>query len=280
MAANKYRVILLFLTLLITIGAAQGFCGTINTKVTSHTTILSDGKINIQYEIGNTGDDTAYHMTVTTFLGLDAQKSDDLGNNPPGGSMRYNCALQPSALKPGKYTLVARISFSEQNGAAHKVYHFSPIPYHMEKSMEVKGGLNVSLTDPYFRAKSLWQSGNTCKLSLENNLDLAIQPVVSLYLPDGFVTKEPERSYQLAPGEKKEVLVPFEMEYPVKVSKPFYALVWYEHNGSHVSHLIEGAIRVEEKPFYFKAFLIMMGVALVIVAVVFFLRRKNPTNKE
>ena len=275
MTAMNKRIFLLFLALLLALGSTEGGCGTINTNVTSYATILSDGQIDIKYEIGNTGDDTAHRVMVTTFLALDAQKSDDLGSNPPGGLIRYNCRLSSSDLKPGKYTLVARISFDEQSGTSHRVYHFSPLPYRLDRVKEVSPALSVELSEPYFSVKSFWQAGGKCRLSLKNNLGVAILPVVTLYLPDGFTTKEPERSYQLAPGEKREEVIPLEMDASVKNTRPFYAVAWYEQNGIHSSQWIEGKIRVEERPVYFKGFLVIAGTVLVVFLAVFFYRKRS-----
>jgi len=280
MTVKTKRMSILLLILLFSFGSTEGGCGTIKTTVRSHTAILSDGTINIEYEIGNNGDDTAYRVTVTTFLALDAQKSDDLGNNPPGGFIHYTCSLHPSSLKPGHYTLVARISFDEQNGSTHKAYHFSSIPYRLEQVGKIQPALSVGLTEPRFNLKSFWQPGSKCILSLKNNLALPIRPVVAFYLPDGFTTKVPERSYPLAPGEKKEAAIPFEMDSSVRSTSPFYVVAWYEENGIHFSQSITGKINFEERPVYFKRFLIFSACVLISLAVFFFLCRQKTNRKR
>jgi hypothetical protein len=274
MIAKKCKILFLCVLILFAYVATEAFCGTINTKITSRSTILPDGGVHVKYEIGNTGDDTAYHVSVATFLALDAHQSDDLGNNPPGGVIGYDCILRPSSMKPGKYTLVTRISFAEQNSITHSIYQFAAIAYHPEQATDTKDVLSISLSDPTFNLKGFRKSGGTCRLSLKNNLGVAIRPVVALYLPDGFTTKEPEHAYELAPGENKEIVIPIEMATPIKGVRPYYAVVWYEQKGIHFSQLVEGSVTVEEKPFYFKVFLIFVGIALIISMAGFYLRRR------
>ena len=271
---NK-RILPLFLTLLFAFISTEGHCRTILTNVTSRATITPSGQIEIKNEITNTGDDTAYHVTVTTFLALEVSKSDDLGSNPPGGLLRYDCVLTPAGLTPGKYTLVTRINFTEQSGAPHRVYLFTPLRYRLDRAGESPPALSVELTEPHINAKSFWQPGGKCKLSLKNNLGVSMRPVVTLYLPDGFVTSEPERSYELAAGEKKESAISLEMDSSVKETRPLYVVAWYEHNGIHTSLPIEGKINVEQRPVYFKAFLILTGMALAIILIVVFYRRRG-----
>lgn len=263
-------IILLFLYL-----APAGYCGTIQTTVTSTAAVLPSGQIDIKYVIKNTGDDTAQHIAVATFLALEAQRSDDLGGNPPGGLIRYDCTLTPADLKPGNYILVTRIDFVEQNGIPHRVYHFSPLPYRIDQVKELPPSLSVELSEPRFNVKSFWQSGNKCKLSLKNNQGSDIRPVVTLYLPDGFTTSEPERFYQLAAGESKEENFQLAMDSSVKETRPFYAVAWYEINGIHYSQLIEKKITVEDRPVLFKVFLIIVCMAVVIVLIGFFYRQRR-----
>ncbi|MCX5856213.1 MAG: hypothetical protein NTZ24_16860 [Deltaproteobacteria bacterium] len=276
---NK-RILFLFLTLLFAFVSTEGYCGTILTNVTARTVITPSGQIEIKYEITNTGDDTAYHVTVTTFIALEVSKSDDLGSNPPGGLLRYDCILTPDGLTPGKYTLVTRINFNEQGGALHRVYLFTPLRYRLDRAGESQPDISVDLTEPHMNVKSFWQSDGKCKLSLKNNLGVSIRPVVTLYLPDGFMTSEPERSYELAAGEKKEVVVPLEMDSSVRETLPVYVVAWYEHNGIHTSLWIERKIIVEQRPVYFKAFLIITGMALAIILIVVFYRRRGDRKSQ
>jgi hypothetical protein len=274
------RILFLFLTLLFAFISTEGYCGTILTNVTARTVITPSGQIEIKYEITNTGDDTAYHVTVTTFLALEVSKSDDLGSNPPGGLIRHDCVLTPDGLTPGKYTLVTRINFTGQSGALHRVYLFTPLHYRLDRTGESQPALSVELTEPHFNAKSFWQPDGKCILSLKNNLGVSIRPVVTFYLPDGFMTSEPERSYELAAGEKKEVVIPLEMDSSVRETQPLYVVAWYEHNGIHTSLLIERKIIVEQRPVYFTAFLILTGMALAIILFVFFYRRRAQRKSQ
>jgi len=278
MAAINKRIFLLFPVLLFAFVSSEGVCGTIRTTVTSHVTVLSTGQTNIQYVIKNTGDDTAHHVSVATFLALEAQKSDSLGSNPPGGVIRYDCVLTPPDLKPGNYTLVTRISFDEHGGTAHRAYHFSPLPWRLDQVKDARPALSVEMSEPSFNTKSFWQPGGKVKLVLKNGSSSAIQPVVTFYLPDGFMIQEPERSYQLAAGERKEEMIPLTMDASVKETRSFQVVAWYELNGAHHSQLIEGKIKVEEKPIYFKVFLILGG-AILVGFVIRMLRRKKSGAK-
>ncbi len=264
----------LCLALLFMIFAARGHCGVIHINATSYATVLPDGQIEVKYKIANTGNDTAHRVTVTTFLALEANKSNDLGSNPPGGVLRYRVVLPAAGMPPGQYMLAARITFNEQNGTAHRVYHFSPLPYRLDRAGKITPALSVALNEPSFNVKSFRQPGGKCKLSLTNKLEASIRPVVTFYLPDGFMTKEPERSYQLAPGEKKEDVIPLSMASSASATKPFYVVAWYEHNGIHFSQWIEGKIRVEHRPVYFRAFLVLAGMVLAIVSIVVFYRKR------
>ena len=160
------------------------------------------------------------------------------------------------------------------------MYHFSPLSYRTDLVREGEKSVTLQLSEPYFNLKGFFQPGGMCTVSLKNNLETPIRAIVALYLPDGFTTEVPERAYDLAAGEKKEEDIPFTMNHAIAGLHRFHAVVWHEENGLHQSQHIEKEIRVEERPVYFKTFLIVAGAILAIFLALFFVRKKWAASRK
>lgn len=248
--------------------------GTITTKVTTKVTFPAAGKILIDDEISNHGDDTAYNVTVTTFLGSDARHSNVLGDNRPGGTIRYTCAFDGTILKPGQYILITRINFNEKYGTSHTAYHFTTFSV---RAAEAKGkpALTVRVDTPVINLKSPLVSRVKINLSLKNGHGTAIEPVVFFALSDGLKMEAGEMNFRLNAGEEKALAIPVAVTGVLTGDVSYQMIVRYGENNTQYARQVEGKIRVEERPVLFKTFLIAGLVVLICVLVVFFNWRKK-----
>jgi len=98
---------------------------------------------------------------------------------------------------------------------------------------------------------------------------------VSFFLPDGVEMAETVKGYALKPGETISDDLTARREDSVRESHPYHAEVRYDAQGVHYSQLLEGTIRFEEKPLYFKAYLAAGGIAIVSVILILFFRKRR-----
>jgi hypothetical protein len=266
------RIVLLGCIFLLSTSIVHG--GAITTKVTTTVNFPAAGKILIDDEIGNLGDDTAYNVTVTTFLGSDARHSDVLGDNGPGGTIRYKCAFDGTILKPGRYILITRINFSEKNGVSHMTYHFTTFAV---RATDIKGepALTARTDTPVINLKSPFGPHVKIRLSLKNGHGTAIEPVVFFALPDGLKMEAGEMVLHINAGEEKTLEIPVAVTGVLTGDVSYQMIVRYEENNTQYARQVEGKIRVEERPVLFKAFLAAGLVLLICVLVVVFCWRKR-----
>jgi len=252
------------------------FSGIIRTKIVCRHTVDRTGKVGIEVEVKNAGDATAYNVVVSIFLADWAQVYDNLGDNKPGGQIRVRSRFYNPDLNPGRYTLAIRVSFEEQSGRAHRAYHFSRISYRLDRKGAYKPALSFRLEPPVFNTKAFFGHKGKLKLFLENSHARRISPSIFLCLPDGFRAYEPNRYYQLGPGEERTDMIPITMDRSVRKGGVYHAVLWYEVNGLHYSELIKGRIGVEERPVYFTWYLVLSTVCLVLLSVVvYYLNRRE-----
>jgi hypothetical protein len=248
--------------------------GAITTKVKTTVAFQAAGKILIDDEISNLGDDTAHNVTVTTFLGSDARHSDVLGDNRPGGTIRYTCAFDGTILKPGQYILITRINFNERYGTSHMTYHFRTFDVRAEEA-KGKPALTVRVNTPVINLKSPLGPRVKINLSLKNGHGTAIEPVVFFALPDGLKMEAGEIDFHLNAGEEKTLEIPVAATGVLTGDVSYQMIVRYEEKNNQFASQIEGKIRVEERPVLFKTFLVAGLVVLICVLVVFFNWRRN-----
>ena len=270
--ASRLYLACFALSILFSMPAAHG--GAITTQVTTNVTFLTADQIAVRGEIGNNGDDTAYSTTVTTFLGNDARQSGVLGENKPGGVLRYNCDFDGSILKPGQYILMTRVNFMEKNGTPHRIFHFTPF---VLRSGEVKSkpALTVAVDTQAVNLKSFLTPKGHIRLSLKNGHKNAIEPVIFFALPDGLKMDEGERSFHVAPGEEKAVEIPITVTATTEGNIPYNLIVRYEDESTQHMQQAGGIIRGEERPVLFKLFLLVGVVVLIYFAGTFLYRRKR-----
>jgi hypothetical protein len=234
------------------------------------------GKITVAYEITNTGEAAAHHVTVTAFLADDARRSDNLGDTAPGGVVRYTCDFDTAELKPGAYTLVTRVSYGgARSGPEYRTYHFLPVAFRAEQAGDRRPALSVKLDPPVFNIKRLFNREGPFRLTLTNGHREAIRPVVSFFLPDEVEMTETDKGYALKPGETISDNLTARRDDSVRESRPYRAEVRYDVQGVHHSQLLEGTILFEEKPLYFKAYLAAGVIAIVSVILILFFRTRR-----
>ena len=241
-------------------------CGdTIKTDIVCRYRAESSGGVGMEVDISNTGNATAYDVSATVFLADWVQVYDDLGNNRPGEKIHFNSRYLNPQLMPGRYVAVIRVNFEEQGGSPHCAYHFFEIPYRLDKESSCRPALSLDLRSPVFNKKAFRSKEGSIRLLMENGSEGTIRPHVFSYFPDGFSALEPNRSYELSPGEKKIVTIPLSMGPLVRNESTYHVVVWYEQHGSHYSRHIRGKIRVEESPVYLRGYLFLGATVLIIL---------------
>jgi len=274
----------LFIILMIFFGLTlpvKGYGGIIRTEILCHPAVEGPGKIVMEIEIINTGNVTAYNMTATIFLAEWFHRYDELGDNPPDGRIPLSVRCHNPDMKPGSYVGVIRVRFEEQGGRSHTVYHFFEISHLLDQVNDYQSRMTLRLTAPLFNTKALWGSSGKSRLFMSNGHKSIIRPTVILYLPDGFSTQEPERIYDLSPGQERIATAPLIRDPSVSRNQIYHVVAWYEHEGRHYSHLIQGQIKVVERPFVFKTYLILcIGILVVVCLILFFYGRKTKGKKS
>lgn len=238
-------------------------------KVTPRVAAEPSGNINVTYDIRNDGPEPAYNVTVTTFLGMDARKSEPYGQIDGGGAgwSSYQCDFDMAGMIPGEYILVSRVSFSDQGGKQHAVYQFHPLFNRVpDKVSGAKPALALDITPPVLNAKNPIGDGAKFGIRLTNNNQGQIKPTLTFYLPDGISMDVPERFYDLGPGGTKSDDVEARLTASLAPKKYAYdAVVWYEYYGVHYARHVQGAVNVEEKPVLLVGFVVLSVLVLAIV---------------
>ncbi|MCJ7685314.1 MAG: hypothetical protein MUO68_13590 [Desulfobacteraceae bacterium] len=250
--------------------------GTIRTAITTTQTVKDSGTIELEFKIRNSGNAAAHNVLATLILADLVKSYRDLGNNLPGGEMTLKERLVNPGLNPGKYVAVLRVDFEEQNARPHRAYHFFNIPYRLNKISSLNFPLSLELDTPCFNRKAFWDKKSKIKLSMKNNGKETLRPNIWLFLPDGFTSPEPNRSCRLTPGETKFEEIPLRLEPDGKNLSPYHLIVWYDKDNAHYSQHIKGIIKVKEQPAYFKGYLILGAILLVILFAALFIRRTQP----
>lgn len=276
MPGKRIRIVIfIILALAGTLVPTIGYCGIIETKIICQNIVEEPGKISLDIEINNAGNATAYNVIATIFLADLVQRFENLGDNPPGGQIFYSCQFQCTDFLPGKYIATIRVNFEEQSGRPHQAYHIFEIPYRLDMVSSCNSRLSLNLDHPVFNPKAFWQPEGKIRLLMKNVYKEAIKPYLTLYLPDGFYARKPDRFYELSPGEENRDIIPLIMDPLVMQDCTYHVVIWYEQNGIHYSHHIKGKIRVEERPVYFKWYLLIASTALIILFVVIYYRNRG-----
>jgi hypothetical protein len=266
-------LIILFILLIPLLSRVWG--GSIRTVVKSNL-IQKDDKLHVDYEIKNMGTDAIYHLTLTTFLARNTDHTDPLGHIGSGGFLHYGCEFDVSGILPGNYIMATRIDFTEQNGVAHRVHHFSPIRIKPQSIKNELIAVKIELQAPRFNRKSFWHPQGKFELTLKNNLSSPLETAVVFFLPDGTAMKEPEKNITLQAHEKRVEKIPLSLDSSVNADRTYHLVAWYEVDGIHYSQQIDGMIKVEEVPFYFQSFLILAAILFFgFLAIAIFQQRKN-----
>ena len=199
----------------------------------------------------------------------------DLGDNPPGREITLKDRLDDPGLNPGKYVAVLRVDFEEQNGRTRRAYHFFEIPYLMNRMRSSKLPLSMKTNTPQFNKKAFWEKKGVVRLTMKNNGNEEIRPNIWLFLPEGFTSPEPNRLCRLAPGKTKVEEIPLRLEPDGKNLSPYHLVVWCDKDHAHYSWDLKGIIKVEQRPVYFKGYLILGATLLVILFVGLVIRRRR-----
>lgn len=271
----KYYVFPILIIFLVLFPTMEGYGGIIKTGVVSRYRVEKPGKIDIDVKVLNTGNATAYNVVVTIFLDGWVHITDDLGRNPPGGNLQLSAEYLNPVLKPGRYTGIIRIRFKEQSGRHHKAYHFFEIPYRMGQLADYSSHLYLQINSPLFNIKGLWQPKGKISLSMKNFFPSAVRPNVAFYLPDGFSSHESNWIDQLSNGEETIKTVPLSKDQYVTQNSTYNVVVWYEHNGIHYSQRIQDVIQVENRPVYFRWYIIFGAISSVIFSGVMLYRNRS-----
>jgi hypothetical protein len=278
-----YRLKLVFSILFVCIIAqfhwATDVCSAvIQIKATPRVAAEPSGKVNVGYDIRNEGSDPAYNVTITTFLGMDARKSEPY-NEIKGGVAwsSYQCDFDMSAMIPGEYIIVSRISFNDQGGQQYSVYQFNPLPHRVvAQASNMKPALALNITQPVLNAKSPIDASGKFSVSLTNNNKGQIRTALTFYLPTGISVDVPERFYDIGPGGTKTDDIDVKLTASPAPNKYAYdAVAWYEYYGVHYAQHVKGVVRVEEKPVLLIGFVVLSILVLACVGGFVWWRRRK-----
>lgn len=267
------------ITLLLILIPLAGYGGTIRTAITTTWTVTDPGAVLLDIRIRNNGDVTAHKIAVTLFLAHVVRKYDGLGDNPPGGRIHLKEEVSDPGLKPGRYRAVVRVDFEEQAGRSHHAYHFLEIPYQTHDMPAPGLPLELHATDPCFNRKAFWHKDDDIALSVKNNSPEKILLNARPFLPEGFSSQVPERTFPVGPGETKIVAIPVRLDPGGKAASPFHLLVWSNHGGAHYAWDLRGTITVGEEPVFFRAYLVSgTFVLMVLFGLLLFRPRGRPSR--
>ncbi len=274
MGRKLFAGVVVWVAMVLLILPAEGQGGTIHHEFTSKVSVFAKGPVQVDTEVRNSGDAVGFHPLLTYFLADLAEQSDDLGDSRPGGILRYRCVFQGEDLRPGNYILVTRLTFAGQEGEKHRAYHFSPFTYGTGGKAMAPPPVTLGLESPSFNLKALLQETRKVGVILKNSLQKPVKVFVTYYLPDGFATPEPEKFYDLGPGEEKKEEIPLTFDPKAFQSPAYQAVVWYEIDGVRYAERADGQIAVEEKPVMVQLFAgLVIAIILAVAAVLLYRKR-------
>jgi len=259
-------------------GATDVCSAVMQIKATPRVAAEPSGKVNVSYDIRNEGSESAYNVTVTTFLGMDARKSEPYGEIRGGsGWTSYQCDFDMSGMVPGEYILVSRINFNDQTGRQHSVYQFNPLPNRLvAQASSMTPALVLDIVPPVLNAKSPIDGGAKFGVAMTNNNKGQIRAALTFYLPDGISADVPERFYDIGPGGTKSDDIEVSLTASLAPKKYAYdAVVWYEFYGVHYARHVQGAVNVEEKPVLLIGFVVLSILVLAFVGGFVWWRRQK-----
>ncbi len=259
-----------FSTLLISFPA---WAGVIRTTVTSSSRVTDSGDIKLTMDIRNLGDVTADKVSVSLLLGDLVRRYPDLGKNPPGGKIHLKDLIPNSGWLPGKYGCVVTVNFEDQNGKPHVARHFFSVRYLIKSPESASTSLRLKTVPPVFNKRAFWVKEENLRLTMENHGNETVRPALRLFVPEGFDASQAVTQYNLAPGGEKTFDIPVRYEGEGKNLNPFHLLVAYDLEGRHHSQFLKGNIRVEERPVFFKWYILLGAVALVIACIALLIRK-------
>ncbi|NPU84334.1 MAG: hypothetical protein HPY65_07580 [Syntrophaceae bacterium] len=243
----------------------------------------------------NTGEETVYNVSITSSLANDTRRSDPLGDIHAGKHRNQRVEFSLEGLKPGRYILVTRLDFHEQNGLPHRVHSFhafrlvrkEPEVQEAQETLEERTvsvtsgmaempGLSVSEGMPAVQWRAFGTSGATLSLMLKNLRHIPVQPVISLYLPDGVAADREEMRVEMGPGEERREEIPLRADRSIRGGHPVSVLIRYETSSEHDSRLLRTTLAVEENPASITGIAVAATIFLIAVsatAFLFFRRR-------
>ena len=254
--------------------------GVIRTTVSSHCIITPSGDLELSFDIRNKGDVAAYKTAVTLTLFDSIRRYPDLGENAPDGNIALEDKIECPGWKPGVYVGVVEVAFEEQNGSPHIAYHFFTVKYRMKGNDLPLVPLQLRADPPVFNRKAFWNREKPLRATLKNRQDKAIAPDLSLYLPEGFTSPGAGGVYPLPTEDECVITIPVFRNANAKSHKILHLIANYEFNGLHYTSHLRKTIRIEQKPVFFKAYLVMSAVLLILLWGLLLFFKKKVKNEE
>ena len=264
-AAKRHIFIRLLAVILVMGVSLPVWSGVIRTTVSSHCTIPPSGNLELSFDIRNKGDVAAYKTAVTLTLFDSIRRYPDLGENAPDGNIALEDNIDCSGWKPGVYVGVVEVAFEEQNGNSHIAYHFFTVKYRMKGNDLPHAPLQLRADPPVFNLKAFWNREKPLKLILKNCRNTAITPDLSFYLPEGFTSPGAGVSPQLPAEDERVIMIPVFRSANAKSNKTLHLIANYEFNELHYALHLKKTIGIEENPVFFKAYLVMSAVLLILL---------------
>jgi hypothetical protein len=217
----------------------------------------ANGSIVIEGDIENLGDATAYAVNVTVLLADWTDRLDHLGDNPHGGSVHFKTRYQNPDLLPGGYTAIIQVTFEDQSGKRHRVNRYFSMLYKLEENNLLQSALTLEIKTPTFNTRAFWRQSDVLRLLLINEHKNRINPNISIFLPEGFHSKQTNSNVDLLPDEKKIINIPLEFDASIRQETKYFVVASYAHDGIHYSQAQKDLIQVTEQPIIFKWYIVL-----------------------
>lgn len=264
---------ILFTILLLLLIPSIAVSGVINTKIDLSCKVDKKNDIAVHAVISNTGNSTAYKTTLSFFMENWAQKFDDLGDNLPGGKIKFDENIGMPELKPGRHILVARVSFEEQSGISHRIYEYFPFSYKTGGGGKEPLELSLELKPPLFNSRAFWEKKKEMNISVKNPNNYPVLPVISFYLSDGYTAGDASIAPEVPPDKTITEAVVIEKDKSIGKEGKILSVAWYEKDGVIYSVKSEGIAGLEEKPVLFKWYVLFSAIFIIALTVMKTIKR-------
>jgi hypothetical protein len=254
---------------LVILSAQAAFCA-IETRTVVTWTLDEEENIVVSVDIHNDGEEGAYNLETSMFLGKREYIRGALGDNPPGGRIHLDFVVEKTTIRPGAYTGIVRVQFQDWDGVAHHIHHPVSMVYNPIANGSDLLPVGAKLVDPVFNPKAFWATESQLPVTLENRGDKRLRVRLTAWAPEGFTIRPEAQTLALAPGGEKTLRL-FTALSGADRTAGYYLTVEAATEHRHHSMLLDGFLAIKPKPVYFRIYLLLAaaGALLLVVWTIF-----------